>query len=80
MLGVVLIWYTRKRPASQNHVADDEEELRTIFEKTIELIEEEKYYLNKNVKLSAIQQFDWGREFFLHDPSGVLWHIGHFNS
>ncbi len=32
----------------------------------------------KNVKLSAIQQFDWGREFFLHDPSGVLWHFGQF--
>ena len=33
----------------------------------------------KNVKLSAIQQFDWGKEFFLHDPSGILWHFGQFN-
>lgn len=33
----------------------------------------------KNVKLSTIKQFDWGKEFFLHDPSGVLWHFGYFN-
>jgi hypothetical protein len=31
------------------------------------------------VKLSAIQHLDWGNEFFLHDPSGILWHIGQFN-
>ena len=22
---------------------------------------------------------DWGNEFFLHDPSGILWHIGKFH-
>ncbi|MFT5167899.1 MAG: hypothetical protein ACI8P3_003137 [Saprospiraceae bacterium] len=32
----------------------------------------------KNVKLSPIKSFDWGRECFLHDPSGVLWHFGQF--
>ena len=31
------------------------------------------------VKLSDIKTDDWGREFFLHDPSGVLWHFGKFN-
>ena len=30
------------------------------------------------VKLSQMQQQAWGREFFLHDPAGVLWHIGAF--
>lgn len=35
----------------------------------------EKY---KKVKLSKIVDNDWGREFFLHDPSGILWHIGCF--
>jgi hypothetical protein len=30
------------------------------------------------VRISAIQNLDWGRELFLHDPSGVLWHIGQF--
>lgn len=32
----------------------------------------------KNVKLSEMQYNEWGIEFFLHDPSGVLWHIGSF--
>jgi len=31
------------------------------------------------VKLVPIQNNDWGREFFLHDPSGILWHVGSFN-
>ncbi|MBU3012557.1 glyoxalase [Polaribacter vadi] len=31
------------------------------------------------VKLSEIVKNDWGQEFFLHDPSGILWHIGCFN-
>ncbi|WP_436716338.1 hypothetical protein U8335_01725 [Roseiconus lacunae] len=31
-----------------------------------------------SVRLSEIQENDWGREFFLHDPSGNLWHIGSF--
>ena len=32
----------------------------------------------KDVKLSRIRQWDWGRECFLHDPSGILWHFGEF--
>lgn len=35
----------------------------------------EKY---PNAKLSPIQVNDWGSECFLHDPSGILWHIGQF--
>lgn len=38
---------------------------------------ENKYKL---VRLSPIKDWDWGRECFLHDPSGVLWHFGQFNS
>ncbi len=30
------------------------------------------------VRLSEIVVNDWGKEFFLHDPSGILWHIGCF--
>jgi len=30
------------------------------------------------VRLSSIQKKDWGSEFFLHDPSGILWHFGVF--
>ena len=32
-----------------------------------------------NVKLTPIREEIWGKEFFLHDPSGILWHIGEFN-
>jgi len=31
-----------------------------------------------DVKLVPIQVYDWGKECFLHDPSGILWHIGEF--
>lgn len=33
----------------------------------------------KDVKLKTIVYLDWGKEFFLHDPSNILWHIGQFN-
>lgn len=32
------------------------------------------------VKLTPIRDNDWGRECFLHDPSGILWHFGEFNT
>jgi len=31
-----------------------------------------------DVKLTPIRADHWGRECFLHDPSGVLWHFGEF--
>lgn len=37
----------------------------------------EKY---SRVRLSEIVENDWGSEFFLHDPSGILWHIGNFKN
>jgi len=32
----------------------------------------------EEVRLIPIKVYDWGRECFLHDPSGILWHIGEF--
>ncbi|MDR6940701.1 hypothetical protein [Mucilaginibacter pocheonensis] len=29
-------------------------------------------------RLTPIKVNDWGRECFLHDPSGILWHFGEF--
>lgn len=37
----------------------------------------EKY---ENVRLSRIVYNDWGNEFFIHDPCGILWHFGKFNA
>lgn len=33
----------------------------------------------ENVRLVPIREEAWGREFFVHDPSGILWHFGEFN-
>jgi catechol 2,3-dioxygenase-like lactoylglutathione lyase family enzyme len=33
----------------------------------------------KGARLTPIRNYDWGRECFLHDPSGILWHFGQFN-
>ncbi|WP_128547058.1 VOC family protein [Larkinella soli] len=32
----------------------------------------------EGVRLTPIREHDWGRECFLHDPSGILWHFGEF--
>ena len=33
----------------------------------------------ESARLTPIKTLDWGRECFLHDPSGILWHFGEFN-
>jgi catechol 2,3-dioxygenase-like lactoylglutathione lyase family enzyme len=32
----------------------------------------------KGAKLTPIREEAWGKECFLHDPSGILWHFGEF--
>ena len=32
----------------------------------------------QQVRLTPIKENDWGKECFLHDPSGILWHFGEF--
>lgn len=31
------------------------------------------------VRLIPVRSESWGRECFLHDPSGILWHFGEFS-
>ena len=33
----------------------------------------------ENVRLVPIREHNWGRECFVHDPSGILWHFGEFS-
>ena len=33
----------------------------------------------EGIKLVPIKKLDWGSECFVHDPAGVLWHIGEFS-
>lgn len=35
----------------------------------------EKY---EGVRTVSVRTMDWGRECFVHDPAGVLWHFGEF--
>lgn len=51
--------------------------LESTLKKVEDLKLTEKY---ENVRLSKIVHNEWGYEFFLHDPSGILWHFGIFNS
>ncbi len=32
----------------------------------------------EGVRLIPVRDLPWGRECFLHDPSGILWHFGEF--
>ncbi len=32
----------------------------------------------EGVRIIPIRKEDWGKEYFLHDPSGILWHFGEF--
>ncbi len=34
----------------------------------------------EGVRLTPIKDYDWGRECFVHDPSGILWHFGEFSN
>ena len=33
---------------------------------------------HENVRLTPIRTEHWGKEYFLHDPSVILWHFGEF--
>ncbi|TKC06232.1 VOC family protein [Pedobacter frigoris] len=54
----------------------------------IEVADVEQYYQEllaldlpskyKDARLSPIRADYWGKECFLHDPSGILWHFGEF--
>jgi catechol 2,3-dioxygenase-like lactoylglutathione lyase family enzyme len=32
----------------------------------------------EGVRLSPVKTMPWGKECFLHDPCGILWHFGEF--
>jgi len=51
------------------------EDLQLHSQKIKKLNLAEKY---AGVRVSEIVYNDWGNEFFVHDPSGILWHIGEF--
>lgn len=53
------------------------EDVHRFWNELVSLKLTEKY---EHVKIVPIRTLDWGKECFVHDPSGVLWHFGTFNS
>ena len=43
----------------------------------LQILELHRKYVG--VKLTPVKDDVWGKECFLHDPSGILWHFGQFN-
>jgi hypothetical protein len=76
-IGFYLQDYYTKDWVNNSMVFLEVEELDDYWRKVDAMQLPQKY---KGVKLSKIVNNDWGREFFLHDPAGVLWHIGNFKT
>lgn len=53
------------------------EDIAIFWESIVALNLKAKY---PNVKLVPIRHLEWGKECFIHDPSGILWHFGTFHS
>lgn len=51
------------------------EDVEEFWESLKALRLNEKY---PTAKLVPIRHLNWGKECFLHDPSGILWHFGAF--
>ena len=54
-------------------------EVNNVEEYYNELQKLELHNKYNGVRLIPIKNDEWGRECFLHDPSGILWHFGEFN-
>lgn len=51
------------------------EDVEGFWEQLLALDLTNKY---EEVRLTPIRTEYWGRECFVHDPSGILWHFGEF--
>jgi catechol 2,3-dioxygenase-like lactoylglutathione lyase family enzyme len=51
------------------------EDVNRYYEELQKLGLHHKY---KGVRLTPIREFPWGKECYLHDPIGILWHFGEF--
>jgi len=51
-------------------------DVKEYWENLMKLDLSSKY---SNVRLIPVKEHHWGSECFIHDPSGILWHVGEFN-
>lgn len=49
--------------------------IERFWEELLALNLPDKY---EKVRLTPVKTLDWGKECFVHDPSGILWHFGEF--
>lgn len=75
-LGFYLQDYYVKKWVDNSMVCLKVDDIETCYD---ELLTKGLHKEYKYVRLSEIKKFDWGREVFLHDPSGILWHFCEFN-
>ncbi len=74
-LGFYLQKYYVKDWINNSMVFLEVENVDKCWRELVDLGLDKKY---KHVRLHPIKSFEWGRECFLHDPSGVLWHFCQF--
>ena len=75
-LGFYLQDYYVKEWCDNSMVLLEVHNVSEIRKSLIELEVERKY---KNVKVSDIRKNEHGKQIFVHDPSGVLWHFFEFS-
>ena len=51
------------------------EDIEEFWNELLTLNLTEKY---EGSKLTPVRTMDWGKECFVHDPAGILWHFGEF--
>jgi len=75
-LGFYLQKYYAKEWVENTMVFFQVENVTAVWDELVALELQKKY---KEVKLIPIRIEIWGRECFLHDPSGILLHFGQFH-
>jgi hypothetical protein len=49
--------------------------IAVFWEELVKLNLPEKY---EGARIIPVRELDWGKECFVQDPSGILWHFGEF--
>lgn len=53
-------------------------EVEDVYRFYHELIQLDLPSRYEGVRVEPVRELHWGRECFVHDPSGILWHFGEF--
>jgi len=73
-MGFYLQAYYKKEWVNNTMIFLEVDDLDQCEERLLQLDLVNKF----KIKQTNIKNFDWGRELFMHDPAGNLWHFGEF--